>query len=238
MDSFSISAKNLGALALSKSCPRCFWLKLRTSFKLPYQIFPGIFSSIDSYTKRVVNETLAECGRLPEWLGQLGAVTESLPTPGYRKFNTLIPEYDIQLTGALDALFRLDDRTLLVADYKTAKFTGAQDELLPMYLVQLNGYALIAENLGLGKVSRLSLIYFQPETEDKHVSDPKNRRDLGFAMGFSAHVLDLELDRLKWLDPYLKTARELSDMPRAPQPLEGCQDCLKLSVLIDTLGEG
>jgi len=49
-----ISDKNLGALALPDFCPRCFWIKMKTGNKLPFQIFPGIFSSIDAYTKHVV----------------------------------------------------------------------------------------------------------------------------------------------------------------------------------------
>jgi hypothetical protein len=48
-----ISAKNLGSLALQDFCPRCFYLKLKLRFKLPFQIFPGIFSSIDSYSKKI-----------------------------------------------------------------------------------------------------------------------------------------------------------------------------------------
>ena len=52
--SLRTSAKNLGELALPDSCPRCFWLKLRAR-QLPFQIFPGIFSSIDAYTKRVAH---------------------------------------------------------------------------------------------------------------------------------------------------------------------------------------
>ena len=50
-----ISAKNLGELALPDFCPRCFWLKLKAHNRLPFQIFPGIFSSSDAYTKRVVH---------------------------------------------------------------------------------------------------------------------------------------------------------------------------------------
>lgn len=52
MEQIKISAKNLGQVALEDFCPRCYWIKLKTSNKLPYQIFPGIFSSIDAYTKK------------------------------------------------------------------------------------------------------------------------------------------------------------------------------------------
>ena len=42
-----ISAKNLGAVAMPGFCPRCFWIQMHAE-GLPYQIFPGIFSSIDA----------------------------------------------------------------------------------------------------------------------------------------------------------------------------------------------
>jgi len=35
--------------------PRCFWLKMKLQNRLPFQIFPGVFSSIDGYTKKVTN---------------------------------------------------------------------------------------------------------------------------------------------------------------------------------------
>ena len=54
MTKLRISAKNLGVLSLPNFCPRCFWLKTHAK-QLPFQIFPGIFSSINAYTKRVVH---------------------------------------------------------------------------------------------------------------------------------------------------------------------------------------
>jgi len=83
-----ISGKDLGALAMKGFCPRCFWISRRA--KLPWQIFPGIFSSIDSYSKKVVHgqfdrsgmpgwlappaarEGCADCGKLEEIRGLLG----------------------------------------------------------------------------------------------------------------------------------------------------------------------
>ena len=61
-----ISGKDLGALAMRDFCPRCFWIQRRT--KLPWQIFPGIFSSIDSYSKKVVHGQFDKSG-MPGWLG-------------------------------------------------------------------------------------------------------------------------------------------------------------------------
>lgn len=55
MPQIRMSAKNLGELKLDKFCERCFWIKLHCENRLPFQIFPGIFSSIDSYTKKITN---------------------------------------------------------------------------------------------------------------------------------------------------------------------------------------
>ncbi len=233
----SISAKNLGGLALADNCPRCSWMQIQLAFKLPFQIFPGIFSSIDSYTKRMVNQLIESDAGSPAWLAPLGTITASIDTPHFSKFNVTFDKYDIRLTGALDALFRLADDTLCVADYKTAKFTGHQDHLLPMYAVQLNEYAVIAEQLGMGHVSKLSLIYFEPETDVEHVSDAQNARARGFALGFSAHVLDLELNPDKWLFPYLQQARELIDSTVPPAAGPACRNCEQVNAIMELLRE-
>ncbi len=66
MSQFRISAKNRGELAFPDFCPRCFWLRTKAKNKLPFQIFPGIFSSIDAYTKRVVHAWIDQNGGAPE----------------------------------------------------------------------------------------------------------------------------------------------------------------------------
>ena len=78
-----ISAKNLGALAMPGFCPRCFWIKVRCEHKLPYQIFPGIFSSIDSYAKRIVHGWFDRHGSAPAWLADLGAIKTYRTPPPY-----------------------------------------------------------------------------------------------------------------------------------------------------------
>jgi len=80
MTQLRISAKNLGAMLLPEFCPRCFWFKLKTGNKLPFQIFPGIFSSIDAYTKRVVHGWIDELGA-PAWLDEIGSITGTLIRP-------------------------------------------------------------------------------------------------------------------------------------------------------------
>lgn len=139
-----ISAKNLGHLAMPDACPRCFWVQ--THFKLPYQIFPGIFSSIDAYTKKVIHLHLAETGHLPTWMTGFGDIGRPIHVPHHSKFFVTDPKTGVTLTGVPDEMTE-SDAGIWILDYKTAKFTGNQDKLLPIYRAQLNGYALIAETL-------------------------------------------------------------------------------------------
>jgi hypothetical protein len=84
-----ISAKALGEVAMPDFCPRCFWIKLRLNNKLPFQIFPGIFSSIDAYTKRVVNSWFDKHGCPPSWLNSLGEIKGYKDPPTYSTFRVL-----------------------------------------------------------------------------------------------------------------------------------------------------
>jgi len=225
-----ISAKNLGALALPHFCPRCFWLTMRAK-PLPYQVFPGIFSSIDSYTKRVVHAWIDAHGDAPFGLGDLGVVTGYIDPPHHSRFMMDVPEHNILLTGAPDGVLTFSDGTIAIIDYKTARFTPAQDGLMPVYEVQLNGYAAIAEHLGMGKVSKLALVYAEPVTDENTAASPKIHTRDGFAMPFSVHIHPVELDT-RQLEPLYQQARAIYDLPEAPHGLPGCKDCESLDRLM------
>ncbi len=226
-----ISAKNLGELALDGFCPRCTWLKLKMHNRLPYQIFPGIFSSIDSYTKRVVHGWIDQHGNLPAWLSELGPINGYIDPPHHSQFQVEIPEFGILLTGASDGMLELADGSIAIIDYKTAKYTANQDKLLPMYEVQLNAYALIAERLGFGTVSKLALIYAEPVTDELTAAQPGIHSADGFVMPFSVSIHPIELDMAR-LFPLFEQARAIFDLAAAPLGKLGCQDCKKLDALL------
>jgi hypothetical protein len=219
-----ISAKTLGELAMPDFCPRCFWIKLRLNNKLPFQIFPGIFSSIDAYTKNIIHNFINSHGKFPSWLDGLGDLTGYKQPPHYSKFNILDREYNILLTGAPDGIFVRADKSNVIVDYKTAKYTATQDSLLPMYKIQLNGYAMIGEHCGLSPVSGLALIYMEPITNTEAVVNQINQRNDGFAMGFAAHIQNVELDQGSVL-PLLARVREIYEMSSIPTGCLGCDDC-------------
>ena len=63
-----ISARTLGELKLPYFCPRCFWIALKCKEEFPFQIpLPGIFSTIDAYSKHLIHNYFEAHNSLPDW---------------------------------------------------------------------------------------------------------------------------------------------------------------------------
>lgn len=223
-----ISAKDLGALEMPDFCPRCFWIKRKVK-ALPWQIFPGIFSSIDSYTKKTVHHyfDLHKCA--PAWLPELTEAKRYLKTLHWTKFQRKDPVTGITLSGVEDDLFEFEDKSRMIVDYKTSKFTKNADKLLPIYDTQLNGYAWIEEGLGSVVKHELPLYYCEPITE------PEIFRidDDGFNMGFSVHTVIIKKDTDK-IPGLLQRVHDLlsGDLPEYQ---EDCKDCVKLDSVLELI---
>ena len=231
MEQIRISAKNLGELGLPSFCPRCFWIKLHSGFKLPYQIFPGIFSSIDSYTKKVTSLHFEQHQRLPDWFFGFGFTGKPVKVPHFSKFSAIDPESNILLCGVPDEILYKTNDSYFIVDYKTAKFTDTQDQLLPMYEVQLNSYAYIGERVGFKPVSGLGLIYYEPLTKISVADLDSFILDDGFSMHFSGKLVPIELNPSK-IPELLSKVREIYNMTKPPDGAEGCKDCQLLELLI------
>lgn len=201
--------------------------------KLPFQIFPGIFSSIDSYTKKIVHCHFDNGKCFPPWLGELGQLVAYKEPPHYSKFQMVDKDSNVRLWGTPDGIFVKSDGSHIIVDYKTAKHTGAQDRLMPVYQVQLNAYAAIGEQCGLHPVSSLALIYMEPITNGETTLYVSNNRDYGFDMGFAAavHPVDLNINIIPAL---LARARDLYELPNPPEGYENCKECANLDNLIAT----
>lgn len=227
-----ISAKDLGSLALPNFCLRCFWLKMHCQNKLPFQIFPGIFSSIDSYTKKVTNSHFARYDQLPPWLGELSNLGKPVKVPHHSKFRIIDQKTDVMLTGMPDEIIRKEDGSYFIIDYKTSRFTKAQNSLLPLYEVQLNAYAYIGTRQGFDPVSGLALVYMEPQTDLTEDELDSILREDGFLMGFAGHLLELKLQAEEMIPPLLEKAREIHDLESPPSGNQGCRDCMLLEQLI------
>jgi hypothetical protein len=192
--------------------------------KLPYQIFPGIFASIDSYSKKVTTSHYRKRGRVPKWFSGFGELGAPIPVPGWSKFQILDSETNILLTGVPDEILRHPKHGLWIGDYKTARFTNTQDKLAPMYEVQLNCYALIPPRIGLGSVYGLGLLYYEPITDIKDCDPDFLIQDDCFFLQFSPKLkpVKLEPDRIP---PLLRRVREICDLSVNPPGRLGCRDC-------------
>jgi hypothetical protein len=221
-----ISAKSLGE-ALPDACPRCLWVSLH--FDLPYQRFPGVFSTIDRFIKRAVHTAFDAGGRLPAWFPDIGQVAAYEQDLSVRRFRVAHPDTGVVLTGVPDDVFRMAGDSYHIVDYKTAKLTEGQAAYLPIYEVQLNAYAYIAERIGLSPVRALSLVYMQPN------ADHDAGADAGPALPFEATRVHVDLKHEALIPPLLRTAHETFGLTKPPASKEGCEDCVRLDSLVHGL---
>lgn len=205
----NISAKDLGKLNMPDFCPRCFWLE-RHLGKSP-SVFPGIFSSLDAITKRSAHRSFEQRNKAPDWL-KIPDLIDLVE--GDLCFKLPIKHGNWILIGKPDDIFKAKDNSYYMIDYKTAKFTDRQDELIPIYQVQLNAYAYLAEEYGFKPISKLFLVYCQPRED---ITD-----DLGFELEFDTFPLEIEIDRTL-LPNLLEQAREIVSQKEMPQSYSKCK---------------
>jgi len=235
MKPITISARILGELALPDFCPRCFWIKLRCENKVPFQIpMPGIFNSIDAYGKKLIHGFFDQNKALPPWYPDIGKVREYV-SPHYlhwSKFTVDDPKTKITVRGTPDDVFRLSDGSHHIVDYKTAKATEKQDELFPMYEVQLNLYAYISPKVGFSPITGLSLIYMEPQTDlqSDGIDDLMSRQD--FSLKFEATLVPVANRAGTLIPDLLQRARKICDSARPPSGRDGCKDCKLLEKLM------
>lgn len=236
-----ISAKDLGALAMPDFCERCFWIK-RNVKNLPWQIFPGIFSSIDSYTKKVIHYYFETTGAAPTWIPEFKEAKTFAAVPHWSKFFRTDPKTGIIVSGMPDDMLLCEDDSFIIPDYKTAKHTANADKLFPMYEAQLNGYAWIAE--GTGRVVKsIPLVYFEPLTGQEDVLPgiySLNGQPFGlpgFLMGFKATVVPVENRRPDLIRELLDKAKAILDLVEPPAGADGCKDCQSLDGIMQLMKE-
>ena len=231
----TISATGLGYYSSSRFCPHCAWIRLHVK-NLPYQSFPGIFSTIDRYNKLIVRNYFQRENSLPSWLNQLGEARAYVDPPHWSRFKVLDEASGVTLRGEADGIFQMADGSYTIIDYKTSKYSGAQRAMRRSYETQLNAYAFIAERLELAPVGRLALVYMEPQTEEETTLNPNLADDRGFTMGFVAKVVEVDLKPERLIPPLLRRVRAIEEMDRPPAGSPDCKDCQALDSLIDTLG--
>lgn len=222
--SLTISATVLGELAQKGCCPRCFWVKLKSK-RLPYQAFPGIFSSIDRYVKNAAALHFQQDGRLPDWYPSVGNVVALERVPHYTKFTTTDPKTGVTLRGEPDALLRLEDGAFHILDYKTARLSTSQEGMYPRYEAQLNAYAYIAVRASFSPIAGLGLLYLEPDTDVEGDPSLLARSEKDFLLGFTPRLHPVEMKPESYVEGLLTTAADIHAQPFPPEGRPSCQDC-------------
>ena len=230
----TISATALGYYASSVFCPRCAWVRLHVD-TLPFQTFPGIFSTIDHYNKHIVHGHFDRERSLPSWLRQLGETETYINPPHWRSFSIIDKDTGVTLRGEADGIFQMADGSYTIVDYKTARYTPGQGAMFPNYEAQLNAYAYIGERLDLSPVGRLALVYMEPQADESTAHRPQMVDDAGFSLDFRATVVPVDVKPDSLIPPLLKRAREISEMDEPPGRLRGCKDCHAADGLVTAL---
>ena len=204
---------------------------------LPWQSFPGIFSSIDRYTKQVIVNHLDREGRVPEWLSGIGEAAGHLDPPHWSKFQAKDESTAATLRGEADAIFLLSDGTCAIVDYKTSRYNPDNRSRHRIYRAQLNAYAWIGQRLDLPSVSKLALVYMEPATDGDAISSTNPVGTDGFDLGFLPRLVDVDLDPERLIPPLLRQAARIHALSAPPKGRNGCRDCAALEGLLAALAE-
>ena len=233
----TVSATELGNYAVRYPCMRCAWVRMHVK-DLPYQSFPGIFSTIDSYSKKVVLSHFNVNDCLPLWLADLGKVEECVEPPSWRKFSSTDDMTGVTVRGTADAIFLLRDGSYGIADYKTSRYNPTRTTALAAYEIQLNAYAWIAERTGFQPVNSLALVFMEPEGDVPSDAESTPVGPKGFALTFNAKVVPVNRRPESLIPPLLEKVKSVSEMEFPPSPKRGCRDCGKLDTMIVKMATG
>ena len=129
-------------------------------------------------------------------------------------------------------MFRMIDQSLTIIDYKTSRHNTNQQYLLDGYEIQLNGYAFIANELKMGPVKQLALVYMEPLTEENMIEEVKPVIHCsGFLMHFRAKIVPVNLNPYKIIPDLLSRAQQVLESTIPPNKNPMCKNCAAVDSL-------
>jgi hypothetical protein len=159
---------------------------------------------------------------------------EPIPMPSWRRFQYLDRASQVRLRGCPDSLFRRDDASVFISDFKTARYTAKQDELQETYRLQLGGYGFVGNNIGYGPTTGLGLIFCEPGTDVSVDTIDSVLTTGGFAIQFHCRLIDIDLAAIDEIPQLLLRARELYEST-PPPPDPSCPECRRFVRLVELL---
>jgi hypothetical protein len=203
---------------------------------LPYQIFPGIFSSLDSYQKKVIHQYIDRNEKLPQWLSTLGEIQGYKPCPSSRKFRVLDKDTNILLTG----------RWMIYFFYRTGRILSWIIRLPNSQKIRMPYYPYTPFNsMGMPILQSVQAflrylnwywyIWNLLPTEEEASRDEYFTTD-GYLMKFMPQIHPIPLDESQ-LHPLLHKVRELCDLAQPPEGREGCENCRLVDKLVRVINQ-
>ena len=232
----TISATELGGYAGFRFCARCAWIRMHLR-PLPWQGFPGIFSSIDRFTKQVIVNHLERESRLPPWLDGIGEAVQHLDPPHWSKFQATDDATAATLRGEADAVFILADGNLRHRRLQDIALQPRQPQPAPRLPGPAQRLRLDRQPPRLPAPSPAwPSPTWNPATDDEAGQDPNAIDADGFSLGFRPRLVEVDLDPERLLPPLLRQAARLHALPMPPEPQSKCRDCTALQNVLDALG--
>ena len=152
-------------LNLVYDCPKCFWRAHVGKIPRPRGIFPGLPGAID---KLVQKETTKYAGKgKPKWL--VPWTNEGVIRPGTKRL--VLKGDDYIVTGIYDDLVVMNDESVIIIDYKTARAPHSEADTKRYYQLQLDMYALLCEANGLKPAETGYIVYTTPNLLRRYVQD-------------------------------------------------------------------
>lgn len=224
-----LSVSDIGAIALKSFCSRCFWLKKITKNQLPYRIPPpGIFSNIDSFMKKIVINKIRNHS-VGEFIKELENA-EELVNSDNKIFEKFFPELNCYISGIPDAIFSNSDNSFSIVEFKTARFTSAQMDIITQYELQLQTYAMLLREFQMKPISKLLLVYLEPHISDMDI-EVKSQVGETISLDFSPFVHSIKQNDYE-LFSLIKKAVSIIQRDEPPQASPSCRDCNSLNNII------
>ena len=208
---------------------------------LPWQGFPGIFSSIDRYTKQVVVGHLQREGRLPPWMAPAlytdgGEVVEHLNPPHWSKFKATDETTGVTVRGEADAIFRLADGSCsswTTRPPATTRTTAASTASTARSSTPMPGSPS-------DSTSRRSPVWpshtWNPPPTRKQWTWQARQMLVASPSVSAPDVVEVELNPQRLIPPLLRQAARIHALAEPPQGADGCRDCAALEGLLKALG--
>ena len=206
---FSFSPSQLHTLL---ECPRCMWLKYRAGIERPRGIFPGLPGAIDSLVQQATAKMAGK--QKPPWL--LPGLKEGVIRKGKKRFATRGENWE--LTGTVDDLIIMNDGSVILLDYKTARQAHSQKNSEMYYRAQLDCYSLLLEANGLKVAETAYLVYTTPDYLQKFGYTDS------FGLNFKVTHVHIAVSAQRARDA-IGEAVKICLLQKPPQAADSCEYC-------------